>query len=322
MGEQYGAAFSDDIRKYYEIYCLRSNKTPDKLDKSIPEYLERRCPYLLEEMEGVARGAGMRFEEILVFNHFNSIRGCTPMFFRDTEVGPILAQNIDCSTTEREALVMRVVRPDKGHAFISPVVVGTIWGGTAMNEAGVCKSGVGAATRHVGTKNGTGGGLIGRDVIQHAATAAEAIEMERSHVYVGKTGVGLYADRSGAAFLRERDGKATAVIPVEEFGFSTGLHESGKIESAGSPEYLQIKKDRKKSIQDLYEQGKIEFSVEGMKALLAHHNTPGPVCRHEPWQKAGVTETQASRILIPGRKRYLIALGPRPCEKEYQEYKL
>lgn len=321
MGEQYGAAFADDIRKYYALYCLRRSKHPE-LDPSIQAYLERRCPWLVEEMEGISRGAGMTFKEIMAYNHFKLVKkGCTPVFFRDTEAGPILAQNLDTGPLELEALVMRVVRPKDGLAFISPVIVGTVWAGTCMNEKGVCMSGVSAYTKRPATENGAVGGVVARDAIQHAETADDLVRINNSHTILSKTGVGIAADLSGKAFRIERDNVTKLATPLGEFGFSTGLYESEKIEQGGTPAGLQMKRDRANTVRRLYEEGKIEFSVTGMKRLLSHHCSPGPVCRHLPWEGDGTTGTQASRIMIPSRMQFLMAEGP-PCRNTYREYTL
>ncbi len=319
IGQQHGEVFREDIKRYYDFYCAQRNKTPDKLDKTILEYLKKHCNYILEEMEGIAKGAGMKFEEILVYNHFNVISGCTPIFFRKTEVGPLLAQNLDCGEEERKATLIRVVRPKEGHSFIGASFVGTVWTGNAINDNGVCCTGVSSHQKGYATANGTSGGIIGRDMIQQAGNVDEAFEIAKSHTYIGKIGIHIIADGSGKAIKTEMDNEKHFAFPVKgDFAFSTGLYES-EIEAQNESEYLQVKEERKKTIQELYNNGKIEFSLEGMKKLLSHHCSPGSVCRHKPWQTRG-ENTQSSRIMVINQRKLLITDGP-PCKNEYKEYK-
>jgi isopenicillin-N N-acyltransferase-like protein len=321
IGRQQGAAFKKEIAACYERYCISTGKTPDKLDATVPAYLEQHCPYLLEEMEGIAEGAGMRFDEILVYNHFNVVRGCTPVFMQQTDHGPILAQNLDAVAAEREALVVRIVRPNKGHAHITASFVGTVWVGTGMNAQGLAITGVSAHHRNKIYAGGTHGGIVWRDVLQQAGDVDEGFKLNCTHTYIGKIGVGILADASGTAVRVERDNETKLAIPVGEFAFSTGIFESGRID-ADMPAPDSPKIPRRKTIQDLREAGNIEFSLEGMRNLLSHHCSPGPVCRHEPWQDAGVGgETQSSRIMILGARRFHITEGP-PCRNDYVEYQL
>ena len=320
IGEQHGAAYKDEIKKYYDFYCIQHNKRPDKLDKSILDYLKKHGNYLLEEMEGIAKGAGMKFEEILVYNHFNVVTGCTPIFFRKTEVGPLLAQNLDCGKEEHEATLIRVIKPKEGHSFIGASFVGTVWAGNAINDNGVCLAGVSAHQKGYATENGTSGGIIQRDMIQRAGNVDEAFEIAKSHTYIGKIGIFIIADGSEKAVKTEMNNEKHFAFPVKDvFAFTTGLYES-EIEAQDEPDYLEVKEQRRKTIQGLYDKGKIEFSLKGMKNLLSHHCSPGSVCRHKPWQTRG-ENTQSSRIMLINQTKLLITDGP-PCKNEYLEYKL
>jgi len=318
IGRKCGAECRELIHKSYETFFLPRKRVPGSIDKTVVRYMERRCPYLLEEMIGIAEGAGMTYDEILALNHFKLFKkGCTPAFFKNTEVGPVLAQNLDTGTIELNMLVMRIVRPLEGNAFISPVIAGTVWVGTGMNDKGLCLTGVSAYPKHTSPDNGTSGGVIARDMLQHADTVEEMLEIDKSHTYIGKMGVKIMMDRNGKAVTVEKDLHKQVGIPLADFGFSTGTFESGEIEpDASNP----VKEARRKTIRALHDEGKIEFSLAGMKKLLSHHCTPGPVCRHRPWEDTD-GGTMASRIMIPNRSKFLMTIGP-PCKNEYREYTL
>ena len=323
IGRQHGRAYADDIRKCYEYYCASRGKSPDKLDPTVVAYVEKRCPRIVEEIEGIAEGVGMSYEEVLLYNHFNVVSGCTPTFFRHTEVGPIVAQNLDCERMEQDMIVVRSIRPTDGLAMLAVSFVGTVWVGNCINERGVCMTGVSAHPKTYARRNGASGGIIGADVMQNAETADEAFNIIRDHSFIGKCGCHLIIDATGRAIVAEVSNEKKVARALDgDFGFTTGLYESGEIEAAPEVEYLRTKEARRRTIQALYDRNEIEFTVEGMKKLLAHHAAhPGSVCRHEPWQHGGSSTTQSARIMISRDRRMLITDGP-PCRTAFEDFML
>ncbi len=321
IGRQQGEAFANEIYRCYEFYCLREGKTPDMLKPSVVKYLEERCPRLAEEIEGIAEGAGMSYQQMLLYNVFYATSGCTPVYFRNTEVGPIVAQTLDTEPIEQEVNIVKHVRPDEGYGYLGISFVGTVWAGNCINERGLCGAGVSASPKDVRHEDGTTGSIIWADIVQRAETIHQALEITRSHRIIGKGGCSILCDATGEAMLIEKSDQKRVALPIEgEFAFSTG-YESGEIEPAPDPEALQAKDARRQTIRDLYERGEIEFSLEGMKKLLSHHaEHPGSVCRHEPWQ-IGHPTTQSARIMIPQQKKMLISDGP-PCRAPFEEFKL
>jgi len=320
IGRRHGEAFADDIRRCYEFYCVRYGKTPDKLHPTIRSYVETRLPNAAEEIEGIAEGAGMTYEEVLVYNHFNVITGCTPIFFRRSNVGVLVAQNLDCEREELQAVVVRKVRPTKGHAFLGVSFVGTVWVGNFINDAGLCGAGVSAHHEHYRTEDGTSGGIVGAAVAQQAGSVDEAFEIMNSHRNLGKVGVHLLATPDGRAILVEGDADRKYRTDVTgDFAFTTGLYTTGHVQARDEPAYIRPKVARAKTIEALYRSGEIAFTVAGMKAVLGHHAAdPGSICRHDP--RHGQC-TQSGRILIAGQGKLLITEGP-PCTAAFQEFAL
>ena len=320
IGHQHGAAFAADIQHYYDFYCLQHGKTPDKLPSSVTRYVERHLPAIAEEIDGIAAGAGMAYDEVMAYNHFNVFSGCTPVFFRHTPDGPLLAQNLDCGLEEQQAVVLRKVKPKTGYVFQSVSFVGTVWAGNPINETGLCHTGVSSHQSEYRTEDGTSGGIIAAQVIQHAATVQEVLEILKAHPNIGKVGCSLYLDGKDQMMITE--GTPTekyGIIVKEEFAFSTGLFVSGKVTAKAEPDYLRPKIARKETIDALHAAGAIDYSVEGMKKLLSHHApAPGSVCRHDV---PGGNDTQSARIIIRDQRKLLITDGP-PCCTPWQEFSL
>jgi len=318
IGRRHGAAFAEDIRKYFEFYCARARKT--RVSPLIRTYLEERFPEVAEEIEGIGEGAGLSYEQMLAYNHFNVIAGCTPIFFSHSDVGPLLAQNLDCEREELDAAVVRNVIPDKGNAYLGVSFVGTVWVGNWINQEGVARAAVSAHHHPYRTDDGTSMAIIDRVAAQYASNLVEAFEIYRAQRCVGKVGVFLMADADGHAFMMEGNADQRWRMDVTgEFAFTTGLFTSGKVEAQDEPDYLRPKYARKETIDRLYRNGQIEFTLDGMKRLLAHHaEDPGSVCRHNRSQ--GQT-TQSGRIMVPAYRKMYITEGP-PCTAVFEEFEL
>ena len=137
---------------------------------------------------------------------------------------------------------------------------------------------------------------------------------------MGKIGIWILMDRSGKALkLEQSNEEAFTFAPKNDFLFSAGVYESPieNVDVAGS---LAFSKDRHETIQRLCDEGKIEFSMAGMKALLSYHCSPGSVCRHEPYETTE-NNTQSARIIIPCESRYLITEGP-CCMNPFEAFSL
>ena len=173
IGRRHGAAFAEDIRKCFEFYCVRARKT--RVSPLIRTYLEERFPEVAEEIEGIGEGAGLSYEQMLAYNHFNVIAGCTPIFFSHSDVGPLLAQNLDCEREELDAAVVRNVIPDKGNAYLGVSFVGTVWVGNWINQEGVARAAVSAHHHPYRTDDGTSMAIIDRVAAQYASNLVEAL---------------------------------------------------------------------------------------------------------------------------------------------------
>ncbi len=318
IGRAHGEAFREDIRKYYDFYCLRRGKTPQRFAPGIRAYVQSHLPDIIEEIRGIAEGAAMAYDEILVYNHFNVIAGCTPVFFRTSDYGPIVAQTLDCEREELQANLVRHVRPDRGHGYIGGAFVGTVWLGNYVNDAGLGRGAVSAHHHPYLTDNGTAMNIIDRLIANQAATVDEAFAIMKAHRLIGKIGVYLYAHESGRALLIEGDGERRWKTDITEpFAFTTGLFTTGNVVVQDEPDYIRPKIARQETINALYAAGQISFTLDGMKRLLAHHAPdPGAVCRHNA--DAGMT-TQSARIALLRERKLLITEGP-PCTAPYQEF--
>lgn len=320
LGRQHGENCRDDIHTYYDFYCTRRHKKPESLDPSVLAYFEREFPDLVEEVRGLADGANMTYPQMVMYNHFTVVKGCTPLFFRNSDHGPLLAQTLDCEPEEQQAVVVRRVQPNNGIAFLGVSFVGTVWPGNFVSEAGICRAGVSAHHMHYRTTDGTIANLAEAHFARNAANLDELFTLMNQHCYLGKVGIRLCADGRGNAVLIEGTGETQYRTIIDaDFAYSTGLYTTGNITAQDEPAYILPKYARALTIERLYYHGKIDFTVEGMKKLLSHHaEDPGSICRHN--REAGFC-TQSGRIMLPAEGAMLISDG-RPCEHPFERFSL
>ncbi|KAL2208521.1 isopenicillin-N N-acyltransferase [Sarocladium strictum] len=105
--------------------------------------LQRQCPHLPAEMEGIAQGAGVHLYDILALNVRTEIAmglfsdGCSSLF---CQAPGVLAQNWDWEVAQRENLVVLEVPETEGRPALAIVTEAGIVGKIGLNgkSVGVC----------------------------------------------------------------------------------------------------------------------------------------------------------------------------------------
>jgi len=162
LGLAQGTAFASQIRANLEFYLQwlsQSGQIPNdrlfELARGFAPVLEENFPSMLEEIDGIARGAAMRLEEILLINARTDIMAlveaelasekvpaCTALAIQGRVRGRqvlALCQNWDWDPLLAKAPVVLRLRPSNGPALVTLVEAGMI-GKIGFNEhrLGVC----------------------------------------------------------------------------------------------------------------------------------------------------------------------------------------
>jgi len=160
-GQQYGEQAADRVRLGIENYKVAFAKAQVEWPEAreiaggfIAE-LARREPDLLEEIEGIAEGAGVDVEEVLALNCRTEILyhrtgkvdvptdGCTGIIALPvaTRCGRVLhAQNWDWRDESAETAVVLRIRYDDGHVLLTQTEAG-ILARCGLNSAGIALTG-------------------------------------------------------------------------------------------------------------------------------------------------------------------------------------
>lgn len=230
MGERHGQECGRWIGRVAEHYWQVLQASPlaiphREILKGIREIealiVEHTGEAYLEEIRGIADGAGVTYDDIFVLNcaydlmvsrgdpavrgekhsRFERLAsGCSSFvaWGRATKGGRVIGtHNDDGPRYPGQFQVIRIVRPEEGFSFISPSMVGRLAQHSTMNSQGLLV--VGTALDN-GTKEhveeaGLPLSVIFRHLSQHCSTTAEAVQtLERLPLIVA--GNYLFADRS------------------------------------------------------------------------------------------------------------------------------
>jgi hypothetical protein len=226
IGVQYGSALAEKIRK--NIRVLVHHEGAEALphdDRAFQDWvknqhatLERSFPWLLEEMHGVAEGAKVEFEDILLLN----LRAWQYTLYSGTGCSSLLITLEDGTLAGATALddppdlycgPVHFI-PDKGHSFIAFPITGSSWGGHGMNNAGLflgCSSLVLEGLRPM--PDVLNQDLALRAILQTCASTSEVREFCREYPFSNSLAC---LDANGGIFCAHQTNAGLFEIPLRD----------------------------------------------------------------------------------------------------------
>lgn len=285
---------------------------------------------LLEEIKGIAAGAGRAFEEILALNarteilppsypgeaspHWQQVqelnRGagipdwgeCTALAVqpgRSATRGTLLAQNWDWLGMQRDAVVLLRVRETDGSTCLAFTEAGMLAKiGLNAHGLGVCLNLM--RSRDDGRRPGVPVHVLLRALLK-CRTVSEAVQLASSVTHGGSSNV-LCADRTGAiASLELSPGGVEIVRPVDGAACHTNhfLMPAGRSGEAARAPTLSTEQ-RLGCIQTLVREHRAPIGVDALQAMLRDESQGMmSICRHPDAQlpREARVETVASVIM-------------------------
>jgi len=189
IGYQVGRVFSKNIKEIINrrsewhsglINILKSG-AGRKLSDKLLELSQNHFPNVVEEIKGVADGAGIHFDYIWAINiksELGAVKkeppGCSSIFVKDDK-NMWLFHNEDGHTAYKDIMFTIKVTPPSGVSYISMVYPGTITGnGPSLNNRGIVQT-----TNYIGSTKSEIGlprYVIGRAILE-AKDLKEAIQI-------------------------------------------------------------------------------------------------------------------------------------------------
>jgi isopenicillin-N N-acyltransferase-like protein len=321
MGRQHGVQAAPLIDRYLRWIEKQTGKARDELGCRARAFLpciEQLNPQLLDEVRGLADGAGLTFEEALVCQARGaaaaaplegsaaSVEGCTAFAFTGDATGgrgPLAGQNQDLPPEFADVGIVLHLIPEDGRPRAITFTFAGQLGYMGMNERGVAHfaNALGDARWRLALPHYP----LKRHLLE-LSTVGECLEVLRAHRLCSPAnmvfcdGAGAIADveirpdgiaeyRGDRADLRLHTNHylTDEFTPFETFG------------SVGSPERLR-------RLEELVAEAYGEITVEVLQALMADHvGDPGAICRHG----AGGTHSIAGYIAEPAAGRFHVRRG-------------
>lgn len=200
MGYQHGSLLKEEVKQDIRGFLNYSWHNISYL-LSIWNVMKDYVPQeYIEEMQGLADGAGISFEELAAANMViivGDMGGCFGIsaWGNATKDGTLYhARSFDISfniqdpvtgTFARENSVLIVRNPDNGYASLIPTVAGSMHGGGGINEQGIAVGQQICPSKKDQTLHGMPAQFRVQQVLDHASTAMDAIEFLTSNREAG-----------------------------------------------------------------------------------------------------------------------------------------
>jgi isopenicillin-N N-acyltransferase-like protein len=341
-GYQHGQTLREDIGQYYERWMQNavsgsgSAYAEDDYLRYAAAHLpaaRQYAPDLVDEVDGIAQGAGVSFEKAFVLNCFDevgchgpallsrSLHGCTAFAAagRATRGGiTYVGQGWDIDAWY-PPVIFRLVAADgtpEALVFGHPAIIG----GTGINRHGL------ALVWNTLKSNDARPGVPATFVVR------KALQQPTLPTLVGAV-IGCHR-ANGLNFIA---GASYGAVDIEVSATRYSVTYSGTIlhhaNHHEAPELLRFEGDfalawpdtliRSGRMRQLLDEhfGAIDLDV-CQEILRDHAGRPGSICRHmHDTLPGGTARTQASLLYVPAETRMLATNGP-ACETEFVSYDL
>src|SRR5262245_48275846 len=331
MGRQHGEQASRQIRTHVEQIGRSRDQLRAQAGRFKPLF-EKYCPHLLDEITGLAEGAGITLEEALAVNIRAELRktapeGCTTYVLgrRSTANHQILAgQNSDMGQQSIDLGYILHLKP-KSKPQVLIWTFGGMIGYHGMNSAGVAifenaLSDSGEVPRgrfampHYPVKRM----ILESSSVEAALGLFEKIPLASNKNYV-------MCDGSGAILDLETTTAGPEVLKDRGAGFLAHSNHFVCTKYANKETPDALLPDSRKRFARIHELIRADFgslTVDRMKGHLSDHSDhPTSICRHAELPAAGTMRTVASMIAEPAERRMHVALG-NPCTSRYVTYSM
>lgn len=324
LGREYGEQVKNDIQRNAELFgCLWDINNCDDTVAKIKYVIKKYLPEVYSEITGIAEGANISIEHILLMNHVDtfgdSVERCTPIILKSPEDGIIIAKNNDSPSPEDYRFVLRKCKPDKGIPFIQLTYSGWLSGLDMMNANGL-------ANTHgsVGSRLDKSGERIDIRLVMYAlmkkcSKVKDVILQLNNYPLTGKGFNIALGDADNESAMLDA---AVPFIAVsnhnKKFDYAANIYTSPGLESTDmrAPGKRDICVYRYGYLKWL-EQTNAPEKLNDIKKLLSSHEPWAP-CRH---RGPHGSQTDWSMINLVKDRKILVADGA-PCKNKYKEYSL
>ena len=229
IGIEYGKAFAPEIVNNLKALVLaQSSDALPSSDAGFKAWVQRQeklieanWPWLLEEMEGVAEGVAVKYEDILLLNlrawQYNYY-GAEPSGGCSSLVVTLADGTVACAGALDDPAQFYCgpvkFTPDTGYALLSFPITGTSWGNRGMNRAGLVASiSSQILPGLIRLPNAVNQDLALRAILQTCATINEVRQFCHRHPFIMNL---ICVDAKGGIFCGQHTSAGLLELPVAE----------------------------------------------------------------------------------------------------------
>jgi len=335
MGRDHGEACRQSIGRFLDLGIEQVNRSSSLSRTEAMGHAARYIPFvadygpdMLEELRGIAEGAGISLEEAMFLQVRTQLmnppgEGCTAFALErkaTAEGSPLIGQNWDWDPSLEEVCIVLRRYPKGKPAFMSFTQVGLIaYMGLNSEGISVCMN----LLKAQGYRYGVPPYFIVRSICEQASSEGCIQAAERAHRAMSQNV--LVGTLQGAIDL-EMTVDRVAVLSPSPVGrlVHTNHFLDADLEACDELVYeLPDTLSRYSRINRMLDDLAARPSVDTMKRLMAdHEGYPSSICRHvgdDP--QYGYMTTVASIIMEPAEGRMHLSRG-NPCRNPYEAYQL
>ncbi|MCJ7545082.1 MAG: C45 family peptidase [Phycisphaerae bacterium] len=321
IGVQHGRTFRDvihcAIRQVCRFFGPKRRPGPravqDRADALKADY-----PQLLEEMTGIADGAEIPLEDVLILNLGPWSSCCTNIAFYDSDEGPILGHtNDDKPGGHFDAMFS--VEISGGQRFLYVGSAGTLGSGAGVNGAGLAVSHANARPQSAEDKRqALNMNLYSRTLLEGCGDATEAERFLTDRTFRSGGDNIIVMDSQGHGFVAEKYPPLVDFRPVDKGALyctnrtlaprTRQMMDQDNYEQ-GAKETIGLV-NRERYLVRVIEENQGRFTRELMERTLRSTEEGSKICN---------AYTNWAAILVPRRTELLLA-DRFPCHNEFRRY--
>jgi hypothetical protein len=331
LGYQHASQCKDLIRR------LARESLPDEITRSgqadftlvkkgtreYEAHIKSFAPHLLDEIRGIADGAGIDYEEALMLQCRGELvywartqLECTSFAIaksRSATGGVIVGQNLDLAPSFEEFGVILCLYPKKGPSILTWTLAGTL-GHTGINSAGLARCG--NVLLCPGWRVGVPTTVLWRRILEQSSVQA-AVDLIGSS-FRAKSNAFVLGDARGAILAVEATVTDHRCLPPQDgLVMHTNHYLHPDLQPQEKHANLPDTQTRLTRLKELLAGHTEPIGPTDLKIILKDHSTaPYSICKHK-----GPSKTVVSVLFHP-HAGSMEACPGNPCQGEYSLYEL
>ncbi len=330
IGQGYGPKVGEALAYYDRVLQVAGHMSLDEAAAQVMKYLpyaEETLSEFVEEIRGIADGAGVEFELVFVINTLEALVsdlprfGCTGIAVNLPERDEVwLAHNEDWYAEDACRVAVVIAQPQGEPAFLS-VINGPLLPAVGFNEEGI---GQGVNSVYpTDVRVGVPRTFSSRRVLE-ARNLGEAMQFA---CLPGRAGGynHLLATDDGELYCFETTAKEFDALYGEDILAHANHYLSPHLHAISDPPHPGsiIRANRARKLARSHLAAGLDGRTALTRALTDHVNHPESICAHpqptEPYEAQ--TATVFSVVVELRSRRAWVTSGP-PCQGAYQEFSL